>query len=49
MVFITDYWERRANRKKAFIEYAGNNNFDSLIAENWYSQSLEKLMKIKVY
>jgi hypothetical protein len=41
-------WPVVENRRKVFELFAEENGFDPLQAENWYSQSRDKLLSIKV-
>lgn len=43
-----EYWGDINNRRKVFEKYAREAGFDPLIPSNWYSQSLTKIMSIKV-
>lgn len=36
------------SRRNIFEKYAAANNFDPLMAHNWYTESLHKLKQIKV-
>ena len=47
-MFILDYWDDVANRKRFFEDYAVSNGFDSLQPEQWYSQPRWKIMASKV-
>eukprot|EP00026_Physarum_polycephalum_P001731 Phypoly_transcript_01733.p1 GENE.Phypoly_transcript_01733~~Phypoly_transcript_01733.p1 ORF type:complete len:1003 (+),score=155.23 Phypoly_transcript_01733:421-3009(+) len=40
-------WDTEEARRKFFVKYAKSNNFDPLLAENWYSQSRYKIMHNK--
>ena len=41
-------WTRVENRRSFFESYAKESGFDPLVAENWYSESKQKIMFAKV-
>eukprot|EP00026_Physarum_polycephalum_P002957 Phypoly_transcript_02966.p1 GENE.Phypoly_transcript_02966~~Phypoly_transcript_02966.p1 ORF type:complete len:695 (+),score=87.59 Phypoly_transcript_02966:171-2087(+) len=41
------YWDHKTNLRNFFISYARDNNFDPLVAENWYSQSKTMILSRK--
>ena len=43
-----DLWSDTKNRRKFFENYAKDNKFDPLKADNWYLQSTFRIMSIKV-
>lgn len=43
-----DYWEKPEYRRKFFIDFAKENNFDPLVAKNWYLVHRSQLASIKV-
>jgi hypothetical protein len=43
-----DPWDKSAERRHFFEDYAKENGFDPLIPDNWYSQSRDKIMSTKV-
>lgn len=43
-----EYWTKPENRRRFFEEYAASNNFDPLIAENWYLHPITKIASTKV-
>lgn len=44
--FYIDYASGEAERRKDFFEiFAKTNNFDPLVAENWYKYSLSDILK----
>jgi hypothetical protein len=45
---ITASWKDAENRRNFFLSYSQENNFDPLNPENWYSQSIDKMMAVKV-
>lgn len=47
IVSIKGFWS--VNQRKFFENYAKQNKFDPLIAENWYSQPRRKIMVMKVH
>jgi hypothetical protein len=42
-------WQDAKNRKEFFEKFALTNSFDPLLAENWYQQSPEKILSVKVF
>eukprot|EP00026_Physarum_polycephalum_P002930 Phypoly_transcript_02939.p1 GENE.Phypoly_transcript_02939~~Phypoly_transcript_02939.p1 ORF type:complete len:825 (+),score=95.05 Phypoly_transcript_02939:89-2563(+) len=42
-----NYWSSAENRRKFFVEFAKQNNFDPLLPENWYSVPKQKLKGLK--
>lgn len=46
--FKIEAWDTAEQRRQFFVEYAVQNEFDPLIAENWYTQPLSKIMSTKV-
>ena len=48
LLFIAASYYFRVNRKKFFESYARANNFDPLNPNQWYAQSPEKLLALKV-
>lgn len=49
MTTAESYWQDMANRRKFFMDYATENNFDPLLPENWYNVSSYKIKERKVY
>jgi len=43
-----DSWNTVAQRRNFFENYASKVGFDSLVPENWYSQSKQKIKETKV-
>ena len=41
-------WQYSVNRRQFFETYAADNNFDPLVADNWYRQSREQIMSTGV-
>lgn len=37
------------NRRKFFEDYASENQFDPLVPENWYYQSIDNIISKKVF
>ena len=48
LIMITDSWPDVRNRRKFFEAYARRQGFDPLVAVNWYSQSRDKILAVKV-
>lgn len=45
---LIELWDQLENRRKFFENYAEDNHFDPLIAENWYSQPIYQIMAVRV-
>ena len=45
---FVDEWITVENRRAFFMRYAQSNGFDALVASNWYSQPLSKIVNTKV-
>eukprot|EP00026_Physarum_polycephalum_P001049 Phypoly_transcript_01050.p1 GENE.Phypoly_transcript_01050~~Phypoly_transcript_01050.p1 ORF type:complete len:906 (+),score=142.25 Phypoly_transcript_01050:476-3193(+) len=41
------YWQSKENRRKFFIDFAAGNDFDPLVAANWYSRSFREFIAWK--
>jgi len=46
-LWLQSKWRDPANRRKFFEDYAKEQLFDPLIAENWYSQTKDNIMSKK--
>lgn len=46
---IGNHWSDIQSRKDFFEEFARENEFDSLIASNWYSVDISMILASKVY
>jgi hypothetical protein len=42
-IFSGYYWSDLNNRRKMFEDFARDNNFDHLVAENWYPIAGERI------
>lgn len=47
--FISAMWSQENNRRLFFEKFAEENNFDPLIASNWYTQRRVDIVSRKVY
>ena len=47
-ILMLDYWANPIHQKQHFDEYARDNNFDPLVAENWYPVSYRSITPRKV-
>lgn len=43
------YWTDKENQRQFFRDIAKDQNFDPLIARNWYSMTVRKILNYKVY
>jgi len=47
--FIAEnYWTEKDNRRKFFVDFAKQNGFEPLIAENWYPITRDKITEYRV-
>ena len=46
--YIIVSWRDTATRRKFFEDYAASSGFDLLVPEQWYMQSIDKIMSFKV-
>jgi len=46
-ITVQQNWEAPGNRRRFFESYATHNDFDPLVADNWYQQSISKIMSTK--
>ena len=42
------YWQDMNNRRRFFVEFAGRNGFDPLVAEHWYAYTKCDILATKV-
>lgn len=47
--FLIVLWSKPEIRRQFFETYAANNGFNPLVAQNWYTQTREKIMSMKVF
>ena len=45
---LAELWNDPISRRKYFENYARANDFDPLVPDNWYSQSKDKIVGMKV-
>lgn len=45
---VADMWDEEDKRRQFFETYALMNEFDALVADNWYAQPKDKIMSYKV-